>query len=61
MLDLLRLSAAMTLEMYVSSVKHAGWGDRALWWPQVMPTTKCSRNTRKELCDEKLRAGDGSP
>lgn len=50
-------SAAMTLEMLISYAECAGWGDRALWWPCAMPSTKCSRSRHEELCDERLCAG----
>lgn len=40
--------------MYPLSNMLAGEGDRAPSWPQAVPSGR-------ELCDEKLCAGDGSP
>lgn len=50
MLDLLCLRAAMALEVFVSSAEHAGWGDRALQWPQAVVIAKHSRSKQKGLC-----------
>lgn len=50
----------MALEMFVSSAEHAGWGDRALWWPQAVVITKCSRSRHKGPCGGTVCAGDGS-